>query len=234
MTRWQVEADAAAVADAACHRIAQTAAQAIAARGAFHLVLAGGQTPLAAYRRLAVSDQQWPAWTLYYGDERCLPVDHPERNSQLVADTGLAGRVGQHLVIPTERGCDVAAAAYGEVIAAIDRFDLVVLGIGEDGHTASLFPGHDWPDRPVFAIDDSPKPPAARVSLAVGTLQRSRAILVMVSGANKRAAVGQWRAGVPLPISAVTTGETDVIIARESLPPAQDRPSAADASEGAG
>jgi 6-phosphogluconolactonase len=218
LAHWQVEADAAAVADAACHRIARAAADAIAEREAFHLVLAGGRTPLAAYRRLASSEQQWSAWSLYYGDERCLPDGDPERNSNLVAGTGLADRVGAHHPILTGTGCAPAASSYAEVIGQVERFDLVLLGIGEDGHTASLFPGHSWPDRPVFAIDNSPKPPAERVTLGVRTLQQSRLILVLVSGANKSTTIQQWRAGKASPIQTVTAAcETEVIIARESL-----------------
>lgn len=219
VTNWQVEADPAAVAVAACRYIAVAARRAIAARGRFRLVLAGGQTPLAAYRRLARSDQDWSAWSLYYGDERCLPDGHPERNSVMVADTGLAARAGQHFPIPVEEGCEQAAETYTAIVGGPDLFDLVVLGIGEDGHTASLFPGHGWPRRPVFAIDDSPKPPAARVTLSIETLQRGRAILVLVSGAGKASAVTNWRNGDALPIAQVTSAcETDVIIARESLP----------------
>lgn len=221
MTNWQVEADPAAVAEAACRHIAMAAGKAIAARGRFRLVLAGGQTPLAAYRRLALSDQDWPAWSLYYGDERCLPDGHPERNSVMVADTGLAARAGEHFPIPVGDGCEQAADAYTAIVDRADLFDLVVLGIGEDGHTASLFPGHSWPRRPVFAIDDSPKPPSARVTLSIATLQRSRAVLVLVSGAGKAPAVTHWRNGDALPIAQVTSvRETDVIIARESLPAA--------------
>jgi 6-phosphogluconolactonase len=73
------------VADAACRLIGMAASAAIAERGRFRLVLAGGSTPLETYRRLAASDQQWKKWTLYYGDERCHPTDHPERNSVMVA-----------------------------------------------------------------------------------------------------------------------------------------------------
>lgn len=221
MTNWQVEADPAAVAEAACRHITVAASKAIATSGRFRLVLAGGQTPMEAYRRLARSDQDWSAWSLYYGDERCLPDGHPERNSVMVTDTGLAARVGEHFPIPVEHGCEQAADTYTEIVGRPDLFDLVVLGIGEDGHTASLFPGHSWPGRPVFAIDHSPKPPAARVTLSIATLQRSRAILVLVSGAGKAPAVAHWRNGDPLPIAQVTSGhETDVIIARESLPTA--------------
>ncbi len=204
MTEWRTEADAAAVADAACRLIGIAARNAIAQRRRFRLVLAGGGTPLATYRRLAASDQQWKRWVLYYGDERCLPADDPQRNSQMVVDSGLARRVGRHYPIPTELGAKPAAARYRELIRDALPFDMVLLGMGEDGHTASLFPGHDWPDKAAFAVKNAPKPPPNRVTLGVKTLQNCRSMLVLVTGESKTEAVGQWRSGAKLPIARVS------------------------------
>ncbi|MBT8428314.1 MAG: 6-phosphogluconolactonase, partial [Gammaproteobacteria bacterium] len=124
---WQTEADAAAVADTACRLIGIAARNAIRERGRFRLVLAGGSTPLDMYRRLAVSDQKWKRWSLYYGDERCVPVNHPERNSHLVSQTGLAKRVGKHYPIRTELGAGQAAADYRARIKKALPFDMVLL-----------------------------------------------------------------------------------------------------------
>jgi 6-phosphogluconolactonase len=204
MTEWRTEADADAVADAACRLIGVAARNAIAGHRRFRLVLAGGGTPLATYRRLAASDQQWKRWVLYYGDERCLPVDDPQRNSQRVVDSGLAGRVGKHYPIPAELGAKPAAASYRELVRDALPFDMVLLGIGEDGHTASLFPGHDWPDKTAFAVKNAPKPPPNRVTLGVKTLQNCRSMLVLVTGASKAEAVKRWRSGANLPIALVS------------------------------
>lgn len=203
MAAWQTEVDAAAVADAACRLIGIAARQAITERNRFRLVLAGGGTPLATYQRLAASDQAWKRWSLYYGDERCLPADDPQRNSQMVGATGLAERVGKHFPIPTELGAKAAATAYRERIKTAMPFDLVLLGMGEDGHTASLFPGHDWPDKTVFAVKNAPKAPHERVTLGVATLQNCRSMLVLVTGEHKTEAVRQWRSGVDLPVARV-------------------------------
>ena len=200
-TQWQTEPDAASVADAACRAIGLAARAAIGERGRFRLVLAGGSTPLETYRRLADSDQQWKRWTLYYGDERCHPADHPERNSVAVAGTGLVERAGKHYPIPTELGAKVAASRYRERIKGARPFDMVLLGMGEDGHTASLFPGRTWPDKPVFAVKDAPKPPPERVTLGIATLQDCLAMLVLVSGEDKTEVVQQWRDGADLPIA---------------------------------
>lgn len=201
--QWRTEPDAASVADAACRLIGMAASAAIAARGRFRLVLAGGSTPLETYRRLAASDQQWKKWTLYYGDERCHPVDHPERNSVMVAATGLAALAGKHYPIAAELGAKAAASKYRERLASARPFDMVLLGLGQDGHTASLFPDRKWPDKPVFAVTDSPKPPPERVTLGPDALRDCQAMLVMVTGDDKADAVRRWRAGEMLPIARV-------------------------------
>ncbi len=223
MTLWQTEADDAALADAACRLIGSAAASAIAARNRFRLVLAGGSTPLDIYRRLAVSDQAWKNWTLYYGDERCLPADDPQRNSQMVAATGLADRAGEHFPIPTELGAELAAAQYQALIGTILPFDLVLLGIGEDGHTASLFPGHAWPEESVFAVQDAPKPPPQRVTLGIAALQNCHQMLVLITGMNKVDAVRRWRAGADLPVAHVAgVRHARVLIERDCLSAADD------------
>ena len=212
MNRWQPEPDAPSVADAACRLIGMAARQAIADHGRFRLVLAGGSTPRATYERLASSDQNWKRWSLYYGDERCVPPDDPERNSQMVVETGLADRVGKHYPIPTELGAKAAAAKYRARIKTALPFDMVLLGMGEDGHTASLFPGQKWPDKTVFAVSGAPKPPAERVTLGVGALQNCASMLILVTGSNKFEAVQQWRHGVDLPIARVSDVDHALVV----------------------
>jgi 6-phosphogluconolactonase len=221
MTRWQVEPDDDAVTEAVCHRISRAADEAIAARGTFRLVLAGGNSPLAVYRRLASSDQQWAGWQLYLGDERCLDAGDPGRNSVQIEATGLPGRAAAWYPIHTELGCRTAARRYARLLDSVDRFDMVLLGMGPDGHTASLFPDRDWPADPVFAVDDSPKSPPRRVTLGPERLGRSRTLLVMVTGTGKGDAVGRWRAGDALPVARVTGPvDADVVVARDCLPAA--------------
>ena len=181
-------------------------------------MLAGGSTPLETYARLASSEQNWRRWYLYYGDERCLPADDPQRNSNQVAATGLTARVRGHYPIDTEKGCKTAARAYRERIASATPFDLVLLGMGEDGHTASLFPDHDWPDKAVFVVKESPKPPKQRVTLGVQALQNCHAMLIVISGEAKADAVRQWREGVELPIARVgAVDQASVLVDRASL-----------------
>jgi len=203
--RWNRFPDAQAVAEEAVQRVLQVAGEAIAERGAFHMVLAGGSTPEKAYRMLACCEADWSNWHLYPGDERCLPVGHPERNSSMIQHAWLEQvRIPSDQVhwIPAEEGPLQGAAMFEDVVRQAVPFDLVLLGMGEDGHTASLFPGHEQDaERLVVGVTGAPKPPPERVSLSFTSLARSRHMLVLVTGKGKRAALARWRAGEALPVA---------------------------------
>ncbi len=220
---WRLLADANAVALAAARLIAEAAAEAVAQRGRFRLVLAGGRAPEAAYRLLAHQGADWDLWEFYFGDERCLPADHAERNSWM-AEGAILSQVplvaGQVHPIPAEQGAEVAAAAYARIVAAAVPFDLVLLGVGEDGHTASLFPGQPLnPEALTVAVHEAPKPPPDRVSLGLGALQSSRYLLVLATGAGKRAALERWQAGEELPIARVCHGQRVTVLLDEAANP---------------
>lgn len=206
VTRWQMFPDAERLATHAAALILDSAREAIAVRGLFRLVLAGGRTPLAVYARLATEPADWPRWQLYFGDERCLPAGDPGRNDAQLRRVWL-----DHVpippanihAIPAELGGDRAAEQYAATLQAVPEFDLVLLGLGEDGHTASLFPGQpagDVPGSPdVLAVHRAPKPPPERVTLSAARLGRARRVVVLVTGADKRAALAAWRDGSELP-----------------------------------
>lgn len=206
-TRWHVVPDPGALATAVCARILEAARNAISRHGMFRIVLAGGTTPEEVYRRLADSTSDWSRWQVYFGDERCLPADHPQRNSVRAAGDWLERVPLPHAnihPIPAERGARAAATAYTEMVRAARPFDLVLLGMGEDGHTASLFPGHrPVAGEPVHAVHNAPKPPPERVSLGVAALNDAAGVLVLVSGAGKHAAVQRWKHGEDLPVSRI-------------------------------
>lgn len=206
LPEWRAFADAqtlvAALADALC----QVADEAIVARGAFHLVLAGGRTPQALYRELARRGAGDAHWHIWYGDERCLPADDPARNSQMAETAWLAASAippSQRQAIPAELGADAAAQLYQARLAEIGEFDLTLLGIGEDGHTASLFPGQKRDGGDVLAVTAAAKPPAERVSLSASRLSRSRRVWFIVTGAEKREAIDRWKSGEVLPVTHV-------------------------------
>lgn len=208
--RWHVCTTEAEVRDKAVDWIAAAAAEAVAAREAFRIVFAGGATPRGVYESLRGLATDWSAWQVWFGDERCLPVDDPCRNSRM-AQEALLGWVPiparQIHVIRGELGAESAALDYRASLSGMPEFDLVLLGLGDDGHTASLFPGAGWgegrdaPD--TLAVHAAPKPPAGRVSLSARRLSDTRCALFLVAGAAKRAAVSAWRAGCDLPAAAI-------------------------------
>jgi 6-phosphogluconolactonase len=220
-TRWHVLEDAAAVAAEAARRILAAAEKVIAERGVFRIVLAGGNTPMQTYRMLAEAEADWTAWQIYFGDERCLPPEHAERNSKAAMEAWLdrvAIPAENVHPIPAELGAESAAGAYGPLVGAALPFDLVTLGLGEDGHTASLFPGQAHPAADLaLPVHGAPKPPPDRVSLSAGALSNAREILILVTGAQKRSAVAAWKAGDPLPVTAIGgEGGVDVLVDRDA------------------
>jgi 6-phosphogluconolactonase len=224
-TRWHPAADMDDWLAQALAWVRRAESEALARSGAFHIVLAGGGTPRCLYQALAREPHDWPRWRVWFGDERCLPAEDPERNSVMARESLLQGIPPAHFhAIPAEQGAQAAARAYNRALAGSGPFDLVLLGLGEDGHTASLFPGHPWgveagaPDTlPVFG---APKPPPQRVSLSARRLAQARQVLFLVAGAGKREAVVRWRAGEPIPASAIQPlGGVDVLLTPESCPP---------------
>jgi 6-phosphogluconolactonase len=208
--RWRGVANPATLQDSAYRRIINASARAIAVRGSFVIVLAGGNTPRNIYELLRNAMTDWSRWDVWFGDERCAPPDDPQRNSAMAHDTWLThvpipqDRIH---VIPAELGAKAAAADYIDSLRNVGQFDLVLLGLGEDGHTASLFPDHDWgtdvnaPD--ALTILDAPKPPPQRVSMSAARLSRAREVLFLIDGESKRDAVTRWRAGADIPARAI-------------------------------
>jgi 6-phosphogluconolactonase len=206
------------VAETACEDISAAAKTAIAQNGKFKIVLAGGSTPEKIYRLLAKADADWQHWWIYHGDERCLPADHKDRNSLMAATAWLnhvAIPKNQIFDIPAELGPKNGAELYRDIVAAALPFDLVLLGLGEDGHTASLFPGHAHNKAELtHAVFNSPKPPPERVSLSAKALSQSHRVFFLVTGANKREAVKHWCAGADLPVEQIDSDNMEVFIDR--------------------
>ncbi|MBI3526024.1 MAG: 6-phosphogluconolactonase [Betaproteobacteria bacterium] len=218
--RWHTYTNLGELSQAGAQRILHSARECIARSGRFSIVLAGGSTPRQVYALLRTGSSDWSRWQVFFGDERCLPADHAERNSRMAAESWLdhvAIPPARIHPIPAELGPQQAAAAYAKALASVPEFDLVLLGLGEDGHTASLFPSHDWGDTldspPVLAVLDAPKPPPQRVSLSAARLSQAREVVFLVSGAGKRQAVADWRAGRNIPALAIAPpGGVDVLL----------------------
>lgn len=193
-------------------RIAELAAQAIAVRGVFHVALAGGETPRCCYEKLRHLPVDWTHVQVYFGDERCLPDGDVRRNDRMAREVLLEQvaipSVNIH-AIPAELGACEAAARYAAMLENVAPLDLVLLGMGEDGHTASLFPGNPATDSMAAAVPvfNAPKPPAERVSLGMGALNAARHRIFLVAGAGKRDALEQILRGKPLPAANVAAAE---------------------------
>ena len=218
--RWQVYPDPARLAAAIAVRIHDCATLAVAERGVFQIVLAGGSTPRDVYGALAERDAHWQKWHVYFTDERCLPAGHRDRND-VMAQSTLLDRVPiptRHIyAIPAELGPERGASAYRTILAGVGDFDLTLLGLGEDGHTASLFPGHPRGAEPgapdALAVTDAPKAPSDRVSLSARRLSRSREVTVIVAGGGKQAAVRRLYDEADIPIcSVLPPGGADIVL----------------------
>lgn len=214
---WQVFPDAATLYLQAANVILDSARAAIAARSVFHLVLAGGRTPRGVYTRLAQFPMSWEKWHIYFSDERCLPLGDLQRNDTMVRLAWL-----NRIAIPAanihsiraEQGPERGAQRYSELLAPILEFDFVLLGIGEDGHTAGLFPGHDLGSASksisVLPVHGAPPPFSERVSLSIRRLNQTRQAMFLVTGEEKRTALAAWRGGAEVPAAHIAAPQTFV------------------------
>ena len=225
--RWHTASNLQDLHDAALTAVLDAAMLAIRQRGAFHLVISGGETPRKIYQQLRAAQTDWSKWHIYFSDERCLPTTDKNRNSRMAGEAWLdhvSIPENQIHIIPTEIGASQSALKYAAILSTVKMFDLVLLGLGEDGHTASLFPGHDWGDKPdspdTLAVINAPKPPSERVSLSATRLSRSRGVLFLVAGESKRCAVTEWRNGGNIPAQAIVPAAgVDILIVSDLLAP---------------
>ncbi len=173
--------------------------QVIARQGYYRLALAGGNTPRRLYQRLALPDAagtiDWSRLYLFWGDERCVPAGHPQSNYRMVRES-LLDQVsipsGNLFPIDGRLEPERAATAYAEALGQ-EPLDLVLLGMGEDGHTASLFPATPRlreESRPVIATR-SPVPPTDRISLTLRTINAARQVVFLVVGESKAGRLAQ-------------------------------------------
>ncbi len=186
---------------ATAEEVAEAAAAEIAEElrgGARTLVLTGGTSPKRCYELLSELDAPWGRVAVLFGDERCVPPLDPESNYRMAKES-LLDRVHPATVyrIPAELGPDEGADTYAEVVASTAPFDVVLLGVGEDGHVNSLFPGHKALKATglTAGIHDSPKPPPRRVTMTFEAIRDAKKTLVIATGAGKADAVAMARRG---------------------------------------
>jgi len=206
MARVTVTDTAPEATDLAAERLADAIGAVRRQGGTVQLSLAGGTTPRAAYERLATLVDDWEGVELWLGDERLVSPEDPESNYRLVAETLLQGTGVIAHAVPTGGSAEEAASAYaGEIRRCVPAgpdgvpaFDLVLLGLGEDGHVASLFPhapALDARGEVCVAVHDAPKPPPDRVSLTLEVLRSARSALVLAVGEGKARAAAAALSG---------------------------------------
>lgn len=182
------------------------------------VVLTGGTIAIAAYEQLAAGGADWSRVHLWWGDERFVAAGHQDRNDRQARDAFIdrLGVPDEHVHAMPDASGDLsiaeAADSYGTNLPAA-QFDVVLLGLGPDGHVASLFPGFDQLEetaRRCVEVFDSPKPPPERITLTFPALNHSKEVWFLVSGDGKADAVSQVMAGSPVaktPASGVTGRE---------------------------
>jgi len=180
--------------------IAGAADAAVRARGRFHVGLSGGRTPAGVYRALAnapVRDRvDWARVFVYFADERAVPPNDPESNFRLAREALIDPAAIPARNVHRMKGdyTDLDAAVEEYEAHLVERLDLLVLGIGEDGHTASIFPGSPLVmerTRRVALVSDSPKPPPVRLTITPRVIREAREVLVLATGGDKAGAVAR-------------------------------------------
>jgi 6-phosphogluconolactonase len=209
--------DADAVASAAAAFVAQLAGESIDARGRFTFAVSGGRTPWSMFEKLAQMDIAWSDVVLYQVDERIAPVGDSTRNL-----TNLRRSLGEShptiVAMPVnDHDLSAASASYGELLPT--RFDLVHLGLGPDGHTASLIPGD-----PVLAVHDRLVAVTGvyqgeqRMTLTYDALSRADQLLWLVTGEDKRSALSALlRGDMNIPASGVEAAASIVMVDRAAM-----------------
>ena len=203
--------------------VAAAAAEHVIALRPRSVALAGGRTPRALYERLAGADLPWPSMALWFGDERCVPADHPDSNQRMAREALLDHVPAEVHPMPAE-ACD-AAGYERELRDAFDApgsdvpcFDLVLLGLGADGHTASLFPGDPALEDRERLVARVERPDHARLTLTLPVLSAAAEALFLVTGAAKREALRDLLAGAPIPATRVRARRVVVIADRAAAP----------------
>ena len=202
------------MADAAAAAAAGRLDQGLRARGRASLVATGGRAPGPVYDRLAQADLDWPRVDVTLSDDRFIPPDSPESNEGLVRRRLLSGKAARARFTPlwSQAATSEAAARDAEPrVAALVPFDVAVLGMGEDGHVASLIPGSPVlaaamdPAAPKLVMGLPPGagwPPLARITLTLRALLQSRSIIILIAGETKARVFDEALGGADLPVRA--------------------------------
>ena len=200
--------DSEAVARAAADYVFEKIQACVAEKGQCHVVLPGGTTPARCLELLASKPLPWTAVHWYPGDERCYPVGHAERNDTMILEKLFSSQSDAKTnfhPIPAELGPEQGAENFAVILDAAGAMDIVMLGMGEDGHTASLFPNNAalQNNNSAVPVYNSPKPPDERVSIGLNLLKHSAECIVIATGKGKRDALQKLSRGEALPVALI-------------------------------
>lgn len=206
----RVAADPQSAAEDAASWVARQLRNAVRRRGAASIAVSGGSTPALMFAALAVADVPWPSVRLWQVDERVAPDDDPARNEHLLAALPLGPRQAHRMAV-TSRDLRAAARRYGAGLP--DRFDIVHLGMGDDGHTASWPPGDDVIDATESVALSGVYNGFVRMTLTPAVVNGARHRLVLAPGAAKADPLQRWLLGdAALPIQRVRRTATVVVV----------------------
>ena len=219
---WLIFDDETSLSKALAQEILNIAKKSISEKDCFSIVLTGGQSVFNLYKILSKADSNWDKWHIYIGDERFLPAGHKDRNDQTINEIWLDNspipKNNIHF-IKAELGLLEARLEYENTLKKIDKFDVVLLSMGDDGHIASLFPGHLYSkDADVIVEYNSPKLPNKRISISYRKLNKTHNVFKIILGQPKRQAISLIFQGYDLPINRVY-GEVEKIFIHSSAIP---------------
>lgn len=205
MHQWLVSENLQQASIAVADFLAEKITECLETKDACHVILPGGETPSMSLALLAEKKLPWEKIHWYPGDERVCPVGDLQRND-LMLEKNLWSRLpaGHFHSIPAELGAEPATSEFSKLIQGI-HIDIAFLGMGEDGHTASLFPGNAALENsdPVVAVYHSPKPPPERVSFGISVLKDVPVKIVLACGQAKASIISAIKSGKAFPITSV-------------------------------
>lgn len=219
MHTWFVNKDFAHASKSAAEFLAESILDSIRERDICHVVLPGGKSPALCLQYLSEMDLPWVKIHWYTGDERVLPEGDSERNDVMIREN-LWSKIPQGIfhTIPTEQGIEKAVELFNAELKDLAVIDIVFLGMGEDGHTASLFPGNAAlnDDRDIVPVYNSPKPPDERVSFGIHKLSAARIRMVLTGGVSKAKILSRIKEGEKLPINVI--GDINWFVDKSAFP----------------
>ncbi len=218
---WFIFTDIDKLSEQLAHDILTIAENSIKLNNSFKIVLAGGTSVINIYKILSKSKSEWSKWHIYIGDERCLQLEDKDRNDHVINKIWLnSSAIPKQNInfMHAELGAYNGVFHYENMLKNIGDFDIVLLSMGEDGHTASLFPDHLYDENKSVVVEcNSPKYPKDRISMSYSRLNQSMSVCKVISGSSKHEAVDAWLKGKILPINRINGLSEKVYICEDTL-----------------